>query len=108
MFLPEVTNIRSPTTFAPVVSPTSCWIDPRYSTFGDITASGGAADAVAGGHSGDSVASNRAARRDLILNNRNAVRRRILRSATSGTGAAANGVVAWSRGADTRVGPIRH
>src|SRR4051794_25118321 len=40
-FLPEVTNIRSPTIFAPVVSPMSCLIEPRYSTFGDITASGG-------------------------------------------------------------------
>src|SRR5512132_2832654 len=39
MFLPEVTNRRSPTTFAPVVRPTSCWIEPRYSTFFDITAS---------------------------------------------------------------------
>src|SRR2546430_10215263 len=49
MFLPDVTNIRSPTTFAPVVSPTSCLIEPRYSTLGDITASGRvAAEAVAG------------------------------------------------------------
>src|SRR5919202_1682938 len=79
MFLPDVTNIRSPTIFAPVVSPTSCWIEPRYSTFGDITASGGAAAAVAAGTSRDSVAS-RAARRVLILRNRNADRRRILRS----------------------------
>ena len=46
MFLPEVTNIRSPTTFAPVVRPTSCWIEPRYSTFGDITASGSGAAAA--------------------------------------------------------------
>src|SRR6476620_10051409 len=49
MFLPEVTNIRSPTIFAPVVRPTSCLIEPRYSTLGDMTASGsvGAADAGA-------------------------------------------------------------
>src|SRR4051794_38711350 len=40
MFFPEVTNIRSPTILVPVVSPTSCLIDPRYSTLGDITASG--------------------------------------------------------------------
>ena len=40
MFLPDVTYIRSPTTLAPVVSPTSCLIEPRYSTFVDITASG--------------------------------------------------------------------
>src|SRR3954447_595513 len=39
MFFPEVTNRRSPITFAPVVRPTSCWIEPRYSTFFDITAS---------------------------------------------------------------------
>src|SRR3954452_14913919 len=51
MFLPEVTNIRSPTTFAPVVSPTSCLSDPRYSTFGDMTASptGGTMDCAAAG-----------------------------------------------------------
>src|SRR5689334_19331921 len=93
MFLPDVTNIRSPTIFAPVVSPTSCWIDPRYSTFGDITASGGAADAGGARYSTESVASSRAARRDLILQDRNAERRRILRSLTpawdrSGTDAA--------------------
>src|SRR3954463_14496925 len=40
MFLPEVTNRRLPTTFAPVVRPTSCLIEPRYSTLLDITASG--------------------------------------------------------------------
>src|SRR3954451_8472549 len=40
MFLPDVTNIRSPMTFAPVVRPTSCLIDPSYSTLSDITASG--------------------------------------------------------------------
>src|SRR3954466_4896653 len=58
MFLPDVTNIRSPTTLAPVVSPTSCLIEPRYSTLGDITASGsGGTAAEAGGarHSSDSV-----------------------------------------------------
>src|SRR3954447_12013210 len=40
MFFPEVTNSRLPTTFAPVVIPTSCLIEPRYSTLLDITASG--------------------------------------------------------------------
>src|SRR5690348_4799765 len=40
MFFAEVTNIRSPTILAPVVMPTSCLIEPRYSTLGDITASG--------------------------------------------------------------------
>src|SRR3954453_15779752 len=48
MFLPEVTNIRSPTILAPVVRPTSCLIEPRYSTFGDMTASGSAGAAAAG------------------------------------------------------------
>src|SRR5215217_5168943 len=73
MFLPDVTNIRSPITFAPVVKPTSCWIDPRYSTFGDITASGSvAADA---GVASSSVAS-RAARRALIVLARTSTRAR--------------------------------
>src|SRR3954470_4484685 len=69
MFLPDVTNIRSPTTFAPVVSPTSCLMEPRYSTLGDITASGSggtAAEAGVARHSSDSVA-RRVARRVLIL-----------------------------------------
>ena len=48
MFLPDVTNIRSPTILAPVVRPTSCLIEPRYSTLGDITASGSGAAADAG------------------------------------------------------------
>src|SRR5919197_3389596 len=49
MFLPDVTKSRSSTTFAPVVSPTSCLIEPRDSTLSDITASGsaGAAEATA-------------------------------------------------------------
>src|SRR4051794_32445702 len=52
MFLPDVTNSRLPMTFAPVVSPMSCLIEPRYSTLSDITASGragagGSADAGA-------------------------------------------------------------
>src|SRR5690349_16956555 len=50
MFLPDVTKSRSPTTFAPVVSPTSCLIEPRYSTFADMTASG------SGGAGGSAVA----------------------------------------------------
>src|SRR4051812_24481954 len=40
MFLPLVTNSRSPTTLAPVVIPTSCLIEPRYSTLSDDTQSG--------------------------------------------------------------------
>src|SRR4051794_16527497 len=40
MFLPLVTKSRLPTTLAPVVSPTSCLIDPRYSTLSDDTQSG--------------------------------------------------------------------
>src|SRR5690348_11830863 len=40
MFLPLVTNRRLPTTFAPVVSPTSCLIEPRYSTLSDDAQSG--------------------------------------------------------------------
>src|ERR1044072_3378191 len=57
VFLPAVTNIRSPTIFAPVVRPTSCLIEPRYSTFGDMTASGsaGAAAPRAGGPTRHSV-----------------------------------------------------
>src|SRR4051794_33194185 len=55
MFLPEVTNIRSPTILAPVVRPTSCLIEPRYSTLGDMTASGGAAAAGAAAMSRTSV-----------------------------------------------------
>src|SRR3954469_5589357 len=50
MFLPEVTNSLLPTTLAPVVSPTSCLIEPRYSTLSDITASG------RGGAGGSAVA----------------------------------------------------
>src|SRR3954447_3198587 len=66
MFLPEVTNSRSPITFAPVVRPTSCWIEPRYSPFFDITASwtvtadAGAAKASAAMQAG------RSARSDLM------------------------------------------
>src|SRR3954469_10542894 len=40
MFLPLVTNSRSPTTLAPVVIPTSCLIDLRYSTLSEETQSG--------------------------------------------------------------------
>src|SRR3954453_6382036 len=40
MFLPLVTNSRSPTTLAPVVIPTSCLIEPRYSTLSEDTQSG--------------------------------------------------------------------
>src|SRR5215216_5565680 len=40
MFLPLVTYNRSPTTFAPVVRPMSCLIEPRYSTLSDETQSG--------------------------------------------------------------------
>src|SRR3954471_23773729 len=68
MFLPDATNIRSPTPLAPVVRPTSCWIEPRYSTLPDITASGGgdAADAGVAMHSAGRVA-RLAVRSDLIL-----------------------------------------
>src|SRR3954469_5450754 len=40
MFLPLVTKSRLPTTCAPVVSPTSCLIEPRYWTLSDDTQSG--------------------------------------------------------------------
>src|SRR3954470_20984499 len=40
MFLPLVTQRRLSTTFAPVVRPMSCLIDPRYSTLSDATQSG--------------------------------------------------------------------
>src|SRR5689334_16108829 len=40
MFLPLVTKRRLPTTLAPVVSPTSCLIEPMYSTLSDDTQSG--------------------------------------------------------------------
>src|SRR5919198_4315204 len=94
MFLPDVTNIRSPMTLAPVVRPTSCWIEPRYSTFGDMTASGGgdAAEAVVATSSRASVAS-MAARRILILRGCNAARAQNLRPRTvrSGRGARSAG-----------------
>src|SRR5215217_852607 len=71
MFLPDVTNIRSPTIFAPVVSPTSCLIEPRYSTLSDITASGRvAAEAGAHAHTSASTASRAAresGRRDIVM-----------------------------------------
>src|SRR5215218_7019954 len=66
MFLPEVTNMRSPTTFAPAVRPTSCLIEPRYSTLSDMTASGSAADAGAARQSRETAAS-RAARSGLVM-----------------------------------------
>src|SRR3954447_21849397 len=72
MFFPEVTNIRSPTILAPVVRPTSCLIEPRYSTFGDMTASGSAGAAAAG-----------AAATSRNSGGRRAVRIRILRSANA-------------------------
>src|SRR4051794_26556029 len=40
MFLPLVTNRRSPTTLAPVVRPASCLMDPRDSTLSGETQSG--------------------------------------------------------------------
>src|SRR3954470_21027446 len=51
MFLPLVTQRRLSTTFAPVVRPMSCLIDPRYSTLSDATQSrpvwlAGASDAL--------------------------------------------------------------
>src|SRR5215211_2168349 len=54
MFLPEVTNIRLPAILAPVVMPTSCLIEPRYSTLSDMTASpaGGVVSLSAGGSCG--------------------------------------------------------
>src|SRR3954463_2067933 len=61
MFLPEVPNILLPMTLAPVVSPTSCLIEPRYSTFLDITASGRAG---AGG-SADAGAAKASSRSDM-------------------------------------------
>src|SRR3954447_2092608 len=68
MFLPEVTNSRLPTTFAPVVIPTSCLIEPRYSTLLDITASpsGGTGDwAKAGAGGARHATASAAGRRDL-------------------------------------------
>src|SRR5215211_806337 len=87
MFLPDVTNSRSPTTLAPAVRPTSCLIEPRYSTFGDITASG-SAGAACSAAAGTAVASAsmeviRTARRALI-SSANARRRRILRGRSAG------------------------
>ena len=70
MFLPLVTNSRLPMTLAPVVRPTSCLSEPRYSTLSDITASGrggaGSADAGAATHSIVSRA-RRAARSDRVM-----------------------------------------
>src|SRR5215208_6235421 len=66
MFLPEVTNMRSPTTLAPAVRPMSCLIEPRYSTLSDMTASGSAAEAGATRHSREMAAS-RAARSALVM-----------------------------------------
>src|SRR3954447_26149276 len=49
MFLPLVTYSRSPITLAPVVRPTSCLIEPRYSTLSDDTQSGPVRFATAAG-----------------------------------------------------------
>src|SRR6185369_5064261 len=66
MFLPEVTNIRSPITFAPVVSPTSCWIEPRYSTLSDITASGPPCAAAGAAAASTRTRASRVARSDVM------------------------------------------
>src|SRR3954452_25584174 len=86
MFLPEVTNSRSPTTLAPVVRPTSCLSEPRYSTLPDITASGSGGTAAAAGAAAHS--SVRTARHvtwsDLISSGSNEARGRNLRCASVG------------------------
>src|SRR4051795_12571986 len=82
MFLPEVTNSRLPTTLAPVVSPTSCLSEPRYSTLLDITASGSGGTAAAAGAARASEVSRvrQAARRVRISPGSNAPRCANLRS----------------------------
>src|SRR5215213_6133288 len=49
MFLPLVTNRRSPITLAPVVRPMSSLSEPRYSTLSEETQSGPCLSAAANG-----------------------------------------------------------
>src|SRR5215210_6400603 len=69
MFLPDVTNIRSPMILVPVVIPTSSLIEPRYSTLSDITASpaGGTTVAEAGAAHASSVTAARSAARSEVM-----------------------------------------
>src|SRR3954465_272288 len=110
MFLPDVTNSRSPTTFAPAVRPTSCLIEPRYSTFGDITASAraGAAGSAAAGTAVTSASIEvvRNARRALI-SSANASRRQILRPSPGDRARPRDRVVALTRLVDRAGGVDR-
>src|SRR4051794_11994431 len=67
MFLPDVTNSRSPTTLAPVVSPMSCLIEPRYSTLSEDTQSGPVWLAVASGAARRARAATAAAASDRCM-----------------------------------------
>src|SRR3954449_10754660 len=101
MFLPDVTNSRSPTTFAPAVSPTSCLIEPRYSTLGDITASGsaGAAGSAAAGAAAPSrhPKVSRAARSRLMARTAFPVRRELQQGQRSTMRRRAALAPAWPR-----------
>ena len=58
--------MRSPITFAPVVRPTSCWIEPRYSTFFDITASWSVTADAGAAKASAAMQAGRSARSDLM------------------------------------------